>query len=98
MSRIANDPDAHRFRDGGGRGRGGRALRQLISALAAPQSYTAGGQAAQTAGGGAGGAGNQYVTILPRIGVPDSGDPTTGKRYAVWGIFSWNSANDLWGT
>jgi len=79
--RIAGDPDAQRFRDAGGRGRGGRAIRRLISS-----------------GGGAGGGGTQYVTIIPRIGVPDAGDPTTGKRHAVWGIFRWNSANDLFGT
>ena len=96
--RIAGDPDAHRFRDAGGRGRGGRAIRRLISSIAAPQPYTLAGQASQASGGGAGGGGTQYVTILPRIGVPDGGDPTTGKRHAVWGIFRWNSANDLFGT
>jgi len=98
--RIAGDPDAHRFRDGGARGRGGRAIRRLISSTAAAQTYTAGGQASQMSGGGAGGAGSggsRFVTTPPVEGVPTGGIPTTGHRYAIWGIFSWNSALDHWG-
>ena len=97
MKQAANDRDAFRFRLQ--RRAGLRSLDRAISSRAAPRSTASGDQVSQDSRGGGGGSvfGNLTGPIGVHIGIPEIGDPGTGQRTAVWNMFAWDSALDVFG-
>jgi hypothetical protein len=91
MSHIGN-PSAFRFRFQRRRGRA--ALRSRVESIAAPRSLSSGSQVIRIGGGN--GAGAAYGSI-PAGGATTIGNPATGTRTALWGLFRFDSTQDLFG-
>jgi len=92
------DPDAPRFRLQ--RGRSVRALRTAISSIAAPRALSSGAQRLQSSagGGGAGSSTSMGIQFLPSPStIVNTGDPSTGCRFAICGLARCDSILDIAG-
>jgi len=90
---AAGNPDAHRFRQQ--RRRGGAAFRSAVSSLAVPRSLSLGAQTLRISGGDGAGAG--LTGSIPVGGDIPAGDPATGHRYKIIGLYRVGSTDAVIG-